>query len=166
MGVASRADAKSPALDVMVTSRLWSDEPASERTVARAIEAAAAAAGIEGCELCVMLTDDEEIRRLNGRWRGQDEPTNVLSFPAPPPPAPPGAGGLGDIAMAFETVAREAREQRKPFGHHLAHLAVHGFLHLLGYDHRSEAEAERMEGLERAILARLDVPDPYGPALS
>ncbi len=167
MSVAMNADAEGPALDldIVVNSALWSDEPSSERVVALAVAAAAAAAGIAPPSgLCVMLTDDEEIRRLNGRFRGQDKPTNVLSFAARTPPS--GDGHLGDIAIAFESAAREAREQAKPFDHHLAHLAVHGFLHLLGYDHRFEAEAEGMEGFERDILARLGVPDPYGPALS
>lgn len=169
MSVAVQANAESPALDldIVVTSARWSAEPSSEGVVAHAIAAAAAAAGVEpACELCVMLTDDEDVRVLNSRFRGHDKPTNVLSFPARAAPRDAGARRLGDIAIAFETVAREAREQAKPFGHHLAHLAVHGFLHLLGYDHRSEAEAENMEGLERDILARLGVPDPYGPALS
>jgi probable rRNA maturation factor len=100
------------------------------------------------------------VRRLNAQWRGIDKPTNVLSFP----PAPGGAGdvkSLGDIAIAYETTASEARAEDKPFADHLAHLCVHGFLHLMGYDHELEAHAETMESLERVILARLGVPDPY-----
>ena len=106
-----------------------------------------------------MLTDDAAIRRLNAAWRGLDEPTNVLSFPARRHPR--GGRVLGDIVIAYETTAREALAESKPFRHHLSHLAVHGFLHLLGYDHATDDEAEAMERLERAILARLDVPDPY-----
>ena len=109
-----------------------------------------------------MLTDDSAIRALNRDWRGKDEPTNVLSFPA----AAPGKAGrarrmLGDIVIAYETVAREARAEGKPFDHHLAHLAVHGFLHLLGYDHETDARSRAMERLETRDPARLGVPDPY-----
>lgn len=163
MDAKTRVGAENHALDFVMASDRWSEEPDSERVIARAIEAAAAAIGLEGgLDLCLMLADDEEMRILNSRWRGQNKPTNVLSFPAPPAPSQ-GASRLGDIAIGFETVAREAREQGKPFADHLAHLAVHGFLHLSGYDHQSEAEAQRMEALERDILAQLAVPDPYAP---
>ena len=107
-----------------------------------------------------MLTDDSAVRALNREWRGEDAPTNVLSFPA----GGPGGGAprmLGDIVIAYETAAREAEIEGKPLMHHVAHLAVHGFLHLVGYDHAASADADVMEGLEVAILARLDVPDPY-----
>jgi probable rRNA maturation factor len=107
------------------------------------------------------LTDDAAIRALNNRWRGLDKPTNVLSFPAPAALQGDSPVHLGDIAIAYETVAREAESEGKPLAHHLSHLAVHGFLHLLGYDHESEPEAEAMEQQERAILARLRIPDPY-----
>jgi probable rRNA maturation factor len=96
------------------------------------------------------------MRELNGRWRGRPEPTNVLSFPATGR-----TETLGDIAIAYQTTAREAEAEGKPFADHLAHLAVHGFLHLLGYDHQSDAEAAAMERLEAAILARLGIGDPY-----
>jgi probable rRNA maturation factor len=115
-------------------------------------------------ELCVVLADDTEQQRLNSLFRGQDTPTNVLAFPAwePGMRAAPGAPLLlGDIVLAFETVAREAAEQSKPFTDHLRHLIVHGVLHLLGCDHRSEADAITMERLETSILAKLGVPDPY-----
>ncbi|KIZ39760.1 rRNA maturation RNase YbeY, partial [Rhodopseudomonas palustris] len=102
---------------------------------------------------------------LNANWRGIDKPTNVLSFPALQPPGgiePDDAPRmLGDIAIAYETVRREADDEGKPFVNHLSHLAVHGFLHLVGYDHESEAEAEAMEDVERQILAGLGIPDPY-----
>ena len=97
------------------------------------------------------------MRELNRDFRKKDAPTNVLSFPAPPNPE----RHLGDIALAFGVCAREAAEQRKPLAHHLQHLTVHGVLHLLGYDHIGDDEAEAMEGLERAVLAGLGVPDPY-----
>jgi probable rRNA maturation factor len=115
-------------------------------------------------ELAVMLTDDAGIRTLNRNWRSIDKPTNVLSFPAlqPTAPSPDDAPRmLGDIAIAYETTRSEADDQQKPFDHHLTHLAVHGFLHLVGYDHESEAEAEAMENLERDILGTLGIPDPY-----
>src|SRR6185295_7975932 len=113
-------------------------------------------------ELAIVLTDDSAIRTLNRTWRGKDEPTNVLSFPTVAAPSGDGAPRpLGDIVIACQTLAREAKAGRKPFQHHLAHLAVHGYLHLLGHDHGADAEAEIMEGLEVAILARLKVPNPY-----
>ena len=105
----------------------------------------------------VLLTDDASIRDLNARFRGKDQPTNVLSFPAPETAAP----HLGDIALAYGVCAREAEAQGKSLQHHLMHLTAHGVLHLLGYDHETDAEAEEMEGMERAILATLGVSDPY-----
>jgi len=119
--------------------------------------------GREGWGLCVFLCDDETIARLNGQWRGQEKPTNVLSFPAPAlhGAAPDEKIPLGDIAIAYETLAREAEENGTTVSNHLSHLVVHGFLHLLGYDHHMEDEAERMERLERDILAPMGVADPY-----
>ena len=153
-----------PAVDVVVESASWSAESAA--VVRRAIaEASSAAPAPPRSRLAVLLTDDATMRSLNRRWRGVDKPTNVLSFPAPPASGASARGlaaSLGDIAIAYETVAAEARAQRKPLLHHLAHLAVHGFLHLLGHDHESEREAETMERTEREILARLGLPDPYG----
>ncbi|HEX6860316.1 MAG TPA: rRNA maturation RNase YbeY [Caulobacteraceae bacterium] len=112
--------------------------------------------GMSG-SLMILLTDDETVRELNGRFRGKDKPTNVLSFPAIENPE----GFIGDIALAFETCAREADEQGKPLAHHLQHLVAHGVLHLVGYDHESDAQAQAMEALEREILSGLGVPDPY-----
>jgi probable rRNA maturation factor len=97
------------------------------------------------------------VRDLNARFRGKDAPTNVLSFPAPESAWP----HLGDIALAYGVCRREADGQDKSFAHHVMHLTVHGVLHLLGYDHETDAEAEVMEGLERAILGGLGLPDPY-----
>jgi probable rRNA maturation factor len=114
-----------------------------------------------------MLTDDAGIRTLNANWRGIDKPTNVLSFPALQPTGPSLPGDpprmLGDIAIAYETTRREADDEGKAFDHHLSHLAIHGFLHLIGYDHETDEEAGEMESLEREILARLGIPDPYAP---
>ena len=158
-----------PATEVLVTAECWQAEPDADAVIHRAIEAAAAIADadVADAELAVMLTDDAGIRTLNANWRSIDKPTNVLSFPAL---QPEGAGGegdaprmLGDIAIAYETVRREADDELKPFGHHLSHLAIHGFLHLIGYDHETDEEAGEMENLEREILARLGIPDPYAP---
>jgi probable rRNA maturation factor len=149
----------SDSIDVIVESALWDALPQAEQTVRNAVtQALAALNGRTDAALAVLLTDDAAVQRLNATWRGLDKPTNVLSFPAA---AAPDSAHLGDIAIAFETTAREARDEGKPLAHHVTHLAVHGFLHLVGYDHQSDAEAETMEQLERDILARLNVPDPY-----
>ena len=113
-------------------------------------------------EISLVFTDDASIRVINAEWRSQDKPTNVLSFPAFPL-APGGMPGpmLGDIIIARETVEREAVELEKTVDEHLTHLMVHGFLHLFGYDHNNDEEAEVMEGLETRILAALGLSDPY-----
>jgi probable rRNA maturation factor len=156
-----------PTTEVLVVADCWQAEPGAEAVIHHAIATAAeiADADIGEAELAVMLTDDGGIRTLNSNWRGVDKPTNVLSFPALPPT---GAGGpddaprmLGDIAIAYETTRREADDEQKPFDHHLSHLAVHGFLHLIGYDHEKDDDAEAMESLETEILAQLGIPDPY-----
>ena len=157
---ASRSSrARAPSIDVVIESARWQKAPRAAAVVRRAIGAAAPAQA-RSSEVSVVLTSDRAIRTLNRRWRGRDQPTNVLSFPAPA--ARRGAPRhLGDIVLAYETVAREARAAKKPLDHHIAHLALHGFLHLLGYDHESHGQAEAMERRERRILARLGVPDPY-----
>ncbi|HML14240.1 MAG TPA: rRNA maturation RNase YbeY [Xanthobacteraceae bacterium] len=161
MPSAARRTRPAPAIDIVVESPVWREEPGAAGVIRRAIgEAARATGAADTSELAVMLCDDATMGELNGRWRGRPEPTNVLSFPAAGR-GPAGAGTLGDIAIAYETTAREAEAEAKPFADHLAHLAVHGFLHLLGYDHQSDAKAAAMERLETAILARLGVPDPY-----
>ena len=151
-----------PHLDIIIEAPAWNALRGVKPALRRAISAAAAPMRLDEAELAIVLTDDAAIRKLNRRWRGRDKPTNVLSFPAHGL-VPPGSGPrpLGDVVIAYETMAREAQEQGLPLTHHLTHLAVHGFLHLLGYDHESDTEAETMEQLERDILARLDVPDPY-----
>ncbi|MEK1854100.1 MAG: rRNA maturation RNase YbeY [Phyllobacterium sp.] len=152
-------------IDILVESEGWAEEAALHDLSAHAI--AATWLQLDGgeqpeSELSLVFTDDAAIKELNSDWRDKDKPTNVLSFPAftLKPGQKPGPM-LGDIVIARETVAREAVEEDKSFDHHLTHLIVHGFLHLVGYDHMTEAEAEEMEGLERKILERLAIPDPY-----
>ncbi len=131
--------------------------PDVERLVRRAARAALAGARRHArSSLNVALADDKRVRALNARDRRKDKPTNVLSYPSGEKVF------LGDIILARQTVRREAREQRKTVADHLTHLVVHGTLHLLGYDHEtSEADAERMEALERRVLAKLGIDDPY-----
>ena len=111
-------------------------------------------------ELSIVLTDDAEQQALNRDWRGVDKPTNVLSFPQIQPFGPV-TGILGDITLARETLEREAAAQGTSFHDHFTHLVVHGFLHILGYDHVEDADALVMEGLETQILASLGIADPY-----
>jgi probable rRNA maturation factor len=164
---ATMAQLALPITEVLVVADCWQTEPDAEAVIQRAVATAAEIvnAGLGEAELAVMLTDDAGIRTLNLNWRGIDKPTNVLSFPAL---QPTGSGGpddaprmLGDIAIAYETTRKEADDEQKPFDHHLSHLAVHGFLHLIGYDHEKDDDAEAMEALEQAILAQLGIPDPY-----
>ncbi len=115
-------------------------------------------------EVTVTFTNDAEIQILNKQHRGKDKPTNVLSFPAydPDEPHPPGVPvNLGDIVLAYETIEREATEQNKTFNDHVMHLIVHGVLHLLGYDHEDDDEAEEMESLEIAVLRQFGIKNPY-----
>jgi probable rRNA maturation factor len=156
-----------PITEVLVVADCWHHEPDAEAVIQRAIAAAAETVGqdVGEAELAVMLTDDAGIRTLNSNWRGIDKPTNVLSFPAL---QPTGASReddaprmLGDIAIAYQTMRKEADDEQKPFDHHLSHLAVHGFLHLIGYDHETDDDAEAMETLEAEILAQLGIPNPY-----
>ena len=153
-------------IDISVEAGGWPDEAALHEIVSQAVRSAVEELGVQaaaGAELSLLFTDDAHIQVLNRDWRGKDKPTNVLSFPAfevaPGDPLPP---MLGDIVLAFETVSAEAALEDKSFDHHVNHLVVHGFLHLLGYDHEADEEAEAMEDLERRALARLAIPDPYG----
>ena len=146
-----------PVIDLRIASPLWLAQPLSEQTVRAAI-GAAAELSTTGGEVSILLADDETIRALNRDWRGIDKPTNVLSFRAAGTAAAP---LLGDIAISYETLAKECDGERKDFLHHLAHLAVHGFLHLIGYDHQTDAQADEMEGLESKIMLRLNLPDPH-----
>ena len=153
-------------IHVTVEAGDWPDQAALEALAARAVAAATdeIGAGIipPDAELGISFTDDAHMRRLNAEWRSKDTPTNVLSFPSLP--VRRGAilpALLGDIVLAAETVSAEAAEEAKPLDHHIAHLLVHGFLHLAGYDHESDEDAENMEAAERRALATLAIPDPY-----
>jgi probable rRNA maturation factor len=110
-------------------------------------------------EVTIVLTDDAEMQELNRTWRGKDAPTNVLSFPMNDEVSEPGP--IGDVVLAYETTRNEARDDNLALGDHVSHLVVHGLLHLLGFDHMQDDEAERMEDLERTALASLGIADPY-----
>lgn len=126
-----------------------------------AIDAALAGAGARDASLTIALADDATLRTLNHRYRGKDAPTNVLSFPTPAKAGAAAGGYVGDVVIAEETVLAEAADEGKPPLHHMTHLVVHGVLHLMGYDHETDADAARMEALETEILAGLAIPDPY-----
>jgi probable rRNA maturation factor len=171
-------------LDISAPSSLWRGLPRVRAIARETIAAAALESGTamrDGVRVSLCLADDDVLRALNSRWRGIDKPTNVLSFPAavgavhsPSIDGRPSGRPLdrvrrtqrprlefGDIALAYETLAREAKNLGVPLADHYRHLIAHGFLHLIGYDHDTEAEAERMEALETRILARLGIDDPY-----
>lgn len=168
--------AANPHVDLRIAAGDWRGLGDVAALAQQAAAAALAEAGLadHAAEISLLLTDDAEIGALNAQFRGKPQPTNVLSWPAfplappapgVPPPAPPRLPGqavpLGDIALAQETVAREADEHRLAFADHATHLIVHGVFHLLGYDHGTDADAALMEGAERRALARLGVADPY-----
>ncbi|KKB07926.1 rRNA maturation RNase YbeY [Devosia chinhatensis] len=153
----------SPPLEIAVIRNAegWPDH--FDALAEKAILAALAGAGARvrgAAEISVLLTDDAEQRELNAQWRGKDSATNVLSFPQIKP-FDPVFGLLGDISLARETLEREAADLGKSLDDHFTHLMVHGFLHILGYDHIEEDEALQMEGLETQILAGLGIDDPY-----
>jgi probable rRNA maturation factor len=152
--------AGAPEIDIQVASPLWAAQPLAEQTVRAAIAAARTARDAHNAdgEVSVLLADDAAIRALNRDWRATDKPTNVLSFPAA---KETGGKLLGDIALAYETLARECADEQRDFLHHLAHLTVHGFLHLIGYDHQTDQQADEMEGLESRIMCSMNMPDPY-----
>jgi probable rRNA maturation factor len=154
-------------IEVALASAWWRtalpDAARHCRAAARAALAAAAGTASGPVELGIVLADDALVRSLNREWRGQNKPTNVLSFPTSGAPRARGAPMLlGDVVLAFETIAAEAKAQDRALADHLAHLVVHGVLHLMGFDHERVAEAERMEALEAAVLSRLGIADPYG----
>ena len=142
-------------IEVEIDDGAWSE--ALPDVAARVERAAAAALGTVQGDVVVLLADDIHVQEINGRFRDKDRPTNVLSFPAPDSAAP----HLGDLILAYGVCAEEAKAQGKTLADHLAHLTVHGVLHLLGRDHEDDAEAVAMEGEERSILASLGIADPY-----
>ncbi|SSC70355.1 unnamed protein product [Ciceribacter sp. T2.26MG-112.2] len=161
-----------PKLDIQIAIEAegWAQEAELESLAGKVLETAAEYLRSEEkqlfpampIEVSLVFSNDEQVRAVNAEWRGQDKPTNVLSFPAFPlvPGGKPGPM-LGDIIIARETVEREAVDLEKSFTDHLTHLMVHGFLHLFGYDHMDGEEAEIMESLETRILASLGLSDPY-----
>jgi probable rRNA maturation factor len=156
-----------PVIDVAVESEGWALLESLSELAETALLAAIGESGISlapNAEISVLFCDDACIQTLNRQWRGIDKATNVLSFPT-------GGGAassplLGDIVIAFETAAKEAAQAGKLLRDHVAHLLVHGLLHLAGYNHSGEAEAETMEALERAALGRLGIVDPYRASLT
>lgn len=161
-----------PRVAIVVKAGDWPEKKALAAIARRAVKAAAdelsagkpslnsRGSAQPGTELSVVFTDDSGIRALNARYRGKDRATNVLSFPQS------GGALLGDVILAAETVRGEAVLADKPLEDHMAHLIIHGFLHLLGYHHGEDAEAEKMEQLERLALGRLGIADPYAAARS
>lgn len=159
-----------PCIAIVVGAGDWPEKKALTAIARRAVNAAADEVSaneprsrggeLSPTELSVVFTDDSGIRALNARYRGKDRATNVLSFPQR------GGGLLGDVILAAETVRSEALLADKPLEDHMAHLIIHGFLHLLGYHHEEDAEAEKMEQLERLALGRLGIADPYAAARS
>lgn len=151
-------------IDILTESPLWGASDAYEKLCDDCVEAVWKRLNLPKMvtELSIVLSDDASIREINAQWRNKDKPTNVLSFPAFEIEAGDKPGPmLGDIIIARETVEREAAEEQKTFNQHLHHMIVHGLLHLLGYDHEDEEDAEEMETLEREILHALAIPDPY-----
>lgn len=156
-------------IELNVEAEQWAEVlPDFEAQARRALNAALQAGGdVDGAlggavEISVLLSDDAAVQVLNRDWRGQDKPTNVLSFPSDEDEALPGqALFLGDIAVALETTQREAAEQNLTFSDHFCHLLVHGMLHVLGFDHETDKQADEMEPLEIEILNGLGIANPY-----
>lgn len=151
-----------PVIDIAIETEAWRalDDPAglAETVIGQSISQSGVRVA-DGAEISIVLCDDAFIAELNRKWRQLDKATNVLSFPSGGPIA--STPVLGDIVIAYETASREAAEAEKPLRDHVAHLLTHGFLHLIGYYHDADGEAEAMEALERSVLARLGISDPY-----
>jgi probable rRNA maturation factor len=150
----------SVSIEIATESPAWEKLADAEAVVRRAVEAALREERVEEGEIGIVLADDARIQALNKNFRGADRATNVLAFPAAKSPGSE-PKPIGDIVLAYETMAREAEAEGKTAEHHLMHLAVHGTLHLLGFDHIEEADASVMEARERAILDDLGIADPY-----
>ncbi len=164
-------DAGPIAIQMTIEAGDWGDETGLADAVDRIIAAAIEVGRFDlppSAEVSLVLTDDAHIRDLNRTWRGKDKATNVLSFPASDGDEPDPSNDdpdqpilLGDIVIARETLVREAHDEGKSVADHFSHLVVHGFMHLMGYDHEDDAEADEMEGIETDILASLGIADPY-----
>ena len=167
-GSASEGEQPRTCVDISIEDERWNAINGFSGLIPSLAEATLTAVELapEAHAVSVALMSDAEVRSLNKAFRGKDAPTNVLSFPSAPVARSLGNGRgpvfLGDIALAYETVAREAAEQDKPVLHHAAHLVVHGVLHLAGFDHETGADADSMEAAERVILGKFGIPDPYG----
>jgi probable rRNA maturation factor len=151
-------------VDVVPRAGAWDAASLGPDAIARAARAAFAAAdpALGEAEVAIVLTDDAEQRRLNAGFRGKDAATNVLSFPAGAAPHDPTQRSpLGDILLAYETIRREAEAENKDFEAHVAHLVIHGVLHLLGHDHEEDAAAVRMETMETELMTALGYADPH-----
>ena len=151
-------------LSMLIEAQGWEAQPELEALIERVLAKAESLCGVplmDGAEVSVLMCDDARIREINKDWRGLDKPTNVLSFPAAPKEALARLPVVGDIAVAYETVVREAAEEGKSLPDHVAHMIAHGFLHLVGFDHETDEEAEEMEALEIRILGELGIADPY-----
>lgn len=154
--------------DITVEDDRWMSVAGLQELIPSLVAETVSAAKLSAENVCVSiaLLSDAEVRSLNKAFRGKDTPTNVLSFPSARPAGHAArkveAVFLGDVALAYETVVSEAETQKKSALQHAAHLVVHGVLHLAGFDHGGEVEAERMEEAERIVLAKFGVPDPYG----
>ena len=154
-----------PHIDVTIADGVDADEATLRIQVEQAVAATLRQVGLtipQDAELSVLIGDDNLLQSLNREWRNKDTSTNVLSFPGTDIAVGEPAGAiLGDIAISLETVRREAGLETDKFDDHLSHLIVHGFLHLFGYDHEIDEEADLMESLERKVLAELGIADPY-----
>lgn len=151
-------------VSIEVEDAAWQSLAGLDELVQSAVAAALSGAGAdEDGEVAILFTNDDAIAEINASWRGRNKPTNVLSFPAAPDmPVPAGEPRpLGDIVLAHGVIAREAAEQGKTLRDHTAHLIVHGMLHLLGFDHEEDHDADAMERLEARILKGLGISDPY-----
>ena len=156
-----------PRIDLALEGDVTYEQEAFLNIVKNSVQAAIKAGELsfnKHAELSILLADDSTLQSLNREWRDKDKPTNVLSFPAEDITIGEPAGlMIGDIAISIETASREAALENKMLDAHLSHLVVHGFLHLFGYDHETDEEAEIMENLERRALADLGIADPYDP---
>ncbi|HSZ74317.1 MAG TPA: rRNA maturation RNase YbeY [Rhizomicrobium sp.] len=148
---------KRPKITLVVETPAWRSSKTLPAMLKRAALLVLGHVGARACEVTILLADDARLRDLNAQFRRLDKPTNVLSFPA----LENDENHLGDVAIAYGVTAREAKDAGKSLSHHATHLAVHGVLHLLGYDHETSRDARKMERLEIEILTALKIPDPY-----